>query len=118
MLRSCSLGNEHDREGKRPGYVNLGSVAGAANCLEVEMAGEPEAPRHVWVPELAKRIITRHLAGTACDQCGENGCTALTWARDRLKAYRMVGNRPDRYGPGGLPRTGDRPADGPRPDNG
>jgi hypothetical protein len=62
------------------------------------MAVEKELPRHVWVPALAKRIITRHWAIGRCERCQDGGCESLTWARNRLKAYRMAGNRPDRYG--------------------
>jgi hypothetical protein len=35
-----------------------------------------EVPRHVWVPELAKRIITRHRADGGCEQCRDGGCEA------------------------------------------
>jgi hypothetical protein len=51
---------------------------------------ETEVPRHVWVPQLAKRIITRHRTDGRCDQCRDNGCPALDWARDRLATYRSV----------------------------
>ncbi|MFJ1538674.1 hypothetical protein ACIODS_09045 [Micromonospora chalcea] len=56
-----------------------------------------EVPPSVWVPEAARRIITHHHAAGACPHCRPDGCRALSWARDRLKAYRMAGNRPERY---------------------
>ena len=62
------------------------------------MTLEQELPRHVWVPALAKRIIVRHWTDGRCENCREGGCESLAWARNRLKAYRMAGNRPDRYG--------------------
>jgi hypothetical protein len=62
------------------------------------MPMEKEVPRHVWVPQLAKRIIREHWADGRCEKCQGSGCDSLAWAHDRLKAYRMAGNRPDRYG--------------------
>jgi len=67
------------------------------------MAIERELPRQLWVPWLAKRIITLHRTRGRCEKCADDGCAALSWARDRLKAYRMAGNRPDRYAARVLP---------------
>ncbi|MFG1871885.1 hypothetical protein [Micromonospora arborensis] len=60
---------------------------------------ERELPRSEWIPGLAKRIIRRHWIAGYCDRChGRTGtCTALGWARDRVKALRLAGNRPQRY---------------------
>jgi hypothetical protein len=60
---------------------------------------EQEVPRSVWVPEAAKRIIRRHWILGYCDRCRDrtDACTALSWARDRVKAYRLAGNRPARF---------------------
>ncbi|MGW4295436.1 hypothetical protein ACWEH1_20620 [Micromonospora chersina] len=60
---------------------------------------EREAPRSEWVPELAKRIIRRHWILGYCDRCAgrAGGCESLRWARDRVKAYRLADNRPNRY---------------------
>jgi hypothetical protein len=54
------------------------------------MAMEMEVPRHVWVPQLAKRIIVRHRTDGRCDQCRDDGCPALDWARERLATYRSA----------------------------
>lgn len=60
---------------------------------------DEEVPREVWVPALAKRIITQHHGQGGCARCWGDRCQSLAWARDRLKAARMAGNRPDRYAP-------------------
>ncbi|MGW3783080.1 hypothetical protein ACWD5Z_00730 [Micromonospora chokoriensis] len=57
---------------------------------------EREVPRSVWVPMLARQTITEHVHGT-CRRCRPDGCTELRWARDRIKAYRVAGNRSQRY---------------------
>jgi len=58
---------------------------------------ERELPRSVWVPMVARQIIRQHEAHGACRRCRPERCTELAWARDRIKAYRVAGNRPQRY---------------------
>lgn len=59
---------------------------------------ERELPRSEWVPMLAKQIIRRHWNLGSCERCHGRAetCGALGWARDRIKAYRLTGNRSDR----------------------
>ncbi len=56
---------------------------------------EREIPRADWVPSLAKHIIRRHWILGYCERCqGQtDACESLRWARDRLKARRLAGNR-------------------------
>ncbi|MFF0367403.1 hypothetical protein [Micromonospora sp. NPDC005087] len=60
---------------------------------------ERELPRSEWVPMLAKRIIRRHWIVGYCERCAgrTDACPALRWARDRVGAHRLAGNRPARY---------------------
>ncbi|MEV1329787.1 hypothetical protein AB0J20_09450 [Micromonospora costi] len=66
--------------------------------LEVGMI-ERELSRAEWVPDAAKRIVRRHWILGYCQRCeGQTGqCAALRWARDRLRALRLAGNRPSRF---------------------
>jgi len=57
-----------------------------------------EVPPEVWLPRLAKMIITRHWLLGRCGNCRADGCESLSWARVRLKVHRMERNRTNRYG--------------------
>ncbi|KAB1942212.1 hypothetical protein F8271_13320 [Micromonospora sp. ALFpr18c] len=58
---------------------------------------ERELPRSEWVPLLARRIITQHHVDGGCGRCRSDGCDALRWARDRVRAARTGNSRPDRF---------------------
>ncbi|MGW0215545.1 hypothetical protein ACWDXH_14240 [Micromonospora chokoriensis] len=71
--------------------MGAGHAPGAPQVIEREL------PRSVWVPMVARQTIAEHQSGSECRRCRPDGCTELRWARDRLKAYRVAGNRSQRY---------------------
>jgi hypothetical protein len=55
----------------------------------------------LWVSRRVVRQHTNYSGGRwepgRCEQCVDDGCRLLEWARGNLKAHRQAGNRPNRY---------------------
>ncbi|GAB3813289.1 hypothetical protein GCM10027605_56610 [Micromonospora zhanjiangensis] len=72
-------------------------MAGPARFLEEEHVEQP-VPREVWIPALAKRIITAHRDVGHCNKCRTGSmetCETLSWARSRLRAFRTASGGTD-----------------------
>ncbi|WP_406067157.1 hypothetical protein [Micromonospora sp. NBC_01638] len=44
-----------------------------------------------------RATISEHDVYGSCERCRPDEYTELSWARDRVKAYRLVGNQAQRY---------------------
>ncbi|MFF0150898.1 hypothetical protein [Micromonospora sp. NPDC005203] len=82
--------------------------AGERSLIFRLTAVEDRLTNHGWVwlsgyeldrhgTAVARREVFVQLAGLwTCRRCRPDGCQELRWARDRLEAYRVTGNRPQR----------------------